>query len=173
MTAALAAHSIEQGLIDLDTRTGDMIGANLAPQADSRTITIGQLVTHSSGLARLDPGFVWKIRLSGTAVDPYRMYSRDQLFDFLNQWKRPSQLNSQYSNLGIDLLGVVLSELLKVPLEEALRSYIWKPLGMRDTYLNTGEHDTSLFGLLIKPLGPSRLKYNPDWTGVDRRRAGN
>jgi serine-type D-Ala-D-Ala carboxypeptidase/endopeptidase len=160
MTATLAAHCIEQGLVDLDTPIGDILDTYLHQEADSRAITIGQLVTHSSGLPRLDPGLIRRIRLSGTLIDPYRMYSRDKLFDFLNRWRRPTQIDSQYSNLGIDLLGVVLSELLEIPLEEALQSHIWEPLGMRDTYLNTSKHHSTRLTPGFTKLG----LYAPPWT---------
>lgn len=77
MTAAFAAYRVEEGLVTLDTPIGPILEPYLDRAAPSRAVTLGQLVTHASGLPRLDPRLMWRIGLSGAHVDPYRTYSRE------------------------------------------------------------------------------------------------
>jgi beta-lactamase class C len=92
-------------------------------------VTIGELVTHTSGLLLPTDHPPW----------PSDSYSRRQFFDMLNAWtpQAGEQPGGQriYSHAGYVLLQVVLERRYRRPIHELIESRIFKPLGMHSTYL--------------------------------------
>ena len=67
--------------------------------------------------------------------NPYADYSVQQMYDFLTGYKLTRDIGSQYeySNLGVGLLGHVLSLLAGMSYEALVRARICDPLGLKDT----------------------------------------
>src|SRR5271163_2425041 len=76
------------------------------PERNGKKITLQDLSTQSSGLPRMPSNFHPKDDLN-----PYADYSVEQLYQFLSgyQLKRDIGEKYEYSNLGVGLLGHVLS----------------------------------------------------------------
>ncbi len=100
------------------------------PERNGRKITLADLSTQSSGLPRLPSNLAPK-----DMANPYADYSVQQLYDFLSGYKLTRDIRSQYeySNLGVGLLGHVLSLRAGMSYEALVRSRICDPLGMKDT----------------------------------------
>ena len=100
------------------------------PERNNRKITLADLSTQSSGLPRLPSNLIPK-----DSANPYADYSVQQMYDFLSGYQLTRDIGSQYeySNLGVGLLGHVLSLRAKMSYEALVVSRICSPLGMADT----------------------------------------
>jgi D-alanyl-D-alanine-carboxypeptidase/D-alanyl-D-alanine-endopeptidase len=100
------------------------------PERNGRQITLADLSTQSSGLPRL-PNNMHPADIN----NPYADYSVQQLYDFLSSYQLTRDIGSryEYSNLGVGLLGQVLSLRAGMSYEALVRSRICDPLGMANT----------------------------------------
>lgn len=91
-------------------------------------LTVGQLLSHTSGLASETPAPWWE-RTPGSL--------RPELADVLgaDPVKHPAGRRYHYSNPGFALLGALVEQVRGVPWGEALRTEILEPLGMTRTTL--------------------------------------
>lgn len=100
------------------------------PERNGRQITLADLSTQSSGLPRMPDNFTPK-----DPDNPYADYTVQQMYDFLSRYKltRDPGAQYEYSNLGVGLLGHVLSLRAGMSYEAMVRSRICEPLGLKDT----------------------------------------
>lgn len=105
-------------------------GSVKVPERNGRKITLADLSTQSSGLPRMPNNFTPK-----DPDNPYADYSVQQMYDFLSGYKLTRDIGSQYeySNLGVGLLGHVLSLRAGMSYEALVRSRICDPLNLKDT----------------------------------------
>lgn len=91
-------------------------------------ITIGGILTHSSGLPREADYPYW------TGPD-YPFPTREQIIERLSGQEElyPADTYFQYSNLGMALLGEVIAEVSGQPYAEYVKQHILIPLGLTDT----------------------------------------
>jgi serine-type D-Ala-D-Ala carboxypeptidase/endopeptidase len=129
-TGLLLADMAERGLVKLDEPVEDLLGGSMSVPKGKRAITLVDLATHSSGLPRLPSNLDPR-----DPMNPYADYTVDQLAKFLAGYKlaREPGVRSEYSNLGMGLLGHALAHKAGVSYEELLRERICKPLAMYDT----------------------------------------
>ncbi len=133
-TTTLLADMVARGEIELQLPVRDVL-----PEVPSlpESITLLSLATHTSGLPRL-PGNIWKSVLKNRA-DPYANYSRADLLAYLRGVRDDDLVKTagliRYSNLGMGLLGHVLSQHLGTSYEEAIQQRICRPLGLSDTVI--------------------------------------
>jgi beta-lactamase class C len=94
-----------------------------------RRVTIGELVTHTSGLLLPTDHPPW----------PNDSFTQAQFFDMLNTWtpQAGEQPGGQriYTHAGYVLLQLALERRYGRPIHELIESRILKPLGMHSTYL--------------------------------------
>lgn len=102
------------------------------PLNDSLPLTFKELSNHSSGLPRIPSGFIWE---SLWHMDnPYKDYNETKLRDYMRTEMEIEQEQTtpfQYSNIGVGILGFVLTEITKKSYEELLQERIFRPLNMR------------------------------------------
>ncbi|MEN8121225.1 MAG: serine hydrolase [Bacteroidota bacterium] len=120
----------DQGKLDLDDEIGQHLPwFNLQQQfPESGPITIRSLLTHSSGVPRDSDFPYW--------ADPKFPFPTDKQFRKKLSGQKtlyPASTIYQYSNLGMSLLGKVVSELSGISYEEYVYENILKPLGLKDT----------------------------------------
>lgn len=93
---------------------------------DSPPITIRNLLTHTAGFPEDNP---WGDR---------QLERTDQEFiDFLKKGVSLSSvpgLNYEYSNMGFAMLGLIISRVSGIHYEDYIKTRIWKPLNMSNTY---------------------------------------
>lgn len=100
----------------------------------SRNVQLIDLATHSSRLVRdFDPGE------EGTYDEdnPFVAYHRAELYDILKHTNIDKKLGKEYeySNVGMGLLGLILSDHHGKSYEQTLGDYLLKPLNMENTML--------------------------------------
>ena len=130
-TATLLAALVEDGTVRLDDPVQKFLPAAVRmPTRGGKPITLALLAEQRSGLPRLPDN----LRPADPA-NPYADYTVSQLYDFLShhQLTRDPGETFEYSNLGVGLLGHVLSLAAGRSYEELEREHVWAPLGMTHT----------------------------------------
>ncbi len=104
-------------------------------------ITLEYLATQRSGL----PGM--PDNLDMTKPNLYADYAADNLYSFLSGYTltRDPDTQYEYSNVGMGLLGHVVSLVANKPYEELVIERISKPLGMDDTRITLSEEQQGRF----------------------------
>jgi serine-type D-Ala-D-Ala carboxypeptidase/endopeptidase len=136
-TGILLAEMIERGEVALDDPIRKYLPEGLVlPTRGGKEITLGSLTTQSSGLPRLP----FNLQPSDPA-NPYADYTAERLYAALAkiQLTHDPYAHYEYSNLGVGLLGHVLSLRAGKPYGELLRERVLAPLGMNDTVIELDE----------------------------------
>ena len=130
-TGILLADLAQQGKVSLNDPVQKYLPSTVkVPTRNGKVITLGSLSEQNSGLPRMPNNFH-----PADGSNPYADYSVQQMYDFLSGYQLPRDPGEkfEYSNLGVGLLGHVLSLAGGKSYEELQRERIWKPLGMEHT----------------------------------------
>ena len=102
------------------------------PARENKGITLGHLASHTSGLARMPTNFAPK-----DISNPYADYSVENMYEFLSGYTLTRDIGEkfEYSNLGMGLLGHILSLKSGKDYETLLKDRICDALGMDDTVI--------------------------------------
>ena len=106
-TAMALASMVNEGKIKLTDPAQQYLPSNVKlPIKNGKAITFLSLANHSSGLPRLPTNMPF-----ADPLDPYADYTVDMMFEFLNSYDLLREVGekSEYSNLGVGLLGYVLA----------------------------------------------------------------
>ncbi len=124
-TGTLLANSVLQQKVDLDHSIDQFLDFSLKSQEE---ITFKQLATHTSGLPRIPPSLD-----SVSLENPYRNFGEVELKAYLSEGleleQKPGR-ESTYSNLGVGLLGYVLTKVEQASYEKLLQNYIFSKYRM-------------------------------------------
>ena len=140
-TGLLLADAIERGLVEADQPAQELFPEGRAmprlKKEGSRQATLAHLSTHVSGLPRQPDNIDFSIN----PLNPYADYKSDSVFDFLDkhQLKRTPGTRELYSNLGVGLLGYLISEKQDMSFEKLMTERIAGPLGMKDTSITLSD----------------------------------
>jgi serine-type D-Ala-D-Ala carboxypeptidase/endopeptidase len=112
------------------------------PEFNGKAITLLTLATHTSSLPRLPDNFT-----PADNQNPYADYTLEQLYSFLSGYKLPRAIDTkyEYSNLGVGLLGHILSLKADVDYETLISKQITQPLQMQDTRIHLTPDQTTRF----------------------------
>jgi CubicO group peptidase (beta-lactamase class C family) len=142
-TATLLANMVERGEVSLDDPISKYLPKTVkAPTRDGKEITLLDLSTQTSGLPRLPGNLAPK-----DPRNPYADYSVEQLYAFLSGYALTREIGSkyEYSNLGVGLLGHILSLRAGKDYETLVWTRIAQPLKMNSTRIKlTSEMQTRL-----------------------------
>jgi CubicO group peptidase (beta-lactamase class C family) len=130
-TSLVLMDMVRKGEVALNDPISKYLPATVkVPERNTRQITFADLSTQSSGLPRMPANFNPR-----DPNNPYADYSVQQMYDFLSGYTLTRDIGSQYeySNLGVGLLGHVLTLRVGKSYEDLVRSRICDPLGMKDT----------------------------------------
>ncbi|MGH7467886.1 MAG: serine hydrolase [Longimicrobiales bacterium] len=137
-TGALLADMVAKKEVALTDPISKYLPAGVtAPSRSGIQITLLDLATHYSGLPRLPDNHT-----PADAANPYADFTIEKLYAFLSnhQLRRDPGAQSEYSNLGVGLLGHLLARAAGKSYGALLNERILRPLGMTMTgYPLTGE----------------------------------
>jgi serine-type D-Ala-D-Ala carboxypeptidase/endopeptidase len=157
LTGLLLADMVRKGEVSLDDPASKYSrpGAKL-PAFEGKDITLRDIVTQTSGLPRLPPGFN-----PANPRDPYADFGADALYAALarTELTRPIGKTAGYSNFGFMWLSEMLARRGGKPFDVLLKERILDPLGMRDTSLVPS--DASSDGQRKRVVTPHGLPYEP------------
>jgi serine-type D-Ala-D-Ala carboxypeptidase/endopeptidase len=130
-TATLLADMADRGEVALDDPISKYLPKNMrVPGRNGKAITLINLSTQNSGLPRL-PGNM----KPANPRNPYADYTPALLYEFLSGYELPRDPGAEfeYSNLGVGLLGHVLSLRAGKSYEALVKERILDPLDMDHT----------------------------------------
>jgi CubicO group peptidase (beta-lactamase class C family) len=129
-TAVTVMMLVEQGIMTFDSPL-----SQLMPEFSSAigSITVRQLLTHTSGVPDYPDLGVDHPGVTNAEILAALRRVQDPVF--------PPGLKYQYSNSGYVLLGSLVERLTATPLPQFLAARIFKPLGMRSTFVLTNPAD--------------------------------
>ncbi len=161
-TTALLSYYVAQGNIQLDTPIKDLLPVQLnQSKLNGKEITLKHLANHTSGLPRLPTNLnpFWHLK------NPYEPYGKTELYEYLEKKmkiKTEPGKTYAYSNLGMALLGHILTLKMNNSYDEMVQEIICQPNDMFDTRmdvsnskqefvqgLNTGGEPTPAWNLNI------------------------
>jgi D-alanyl-D-alanine-carboxypeptidase/D-alanyl-D-alanine-endopeptidase len=133
-TGLLLADMVRKGEVTLQDPVSKYApaGAKL-PTFREREITLGDLVTQTSALPRMPPGFT-----SPDPRNPYATYDAKALYESLARTELQREIGSQYeySNFGFMWLSELLARRGGKPYPALLDERVLKPLAMSSTVVN-------------------------------------
>jgi len=130
-TTAILADMVQRGEVRLDDPVSKYLPATVrVPSRAGKQITLLDLATQSSGLPRLPTNLK-----PANMANPYADYSVQQMYEFLSNYELTRDIGSkfEYSNLGVGLLGHILSLRAGKSYEALVTERIVEPLGMHNT----------------------------------------
>ena len=130
-TATVLATLVKEGRVKLEDPAQKYLPATVRlPARNGKQITLGNLSEQNSGLPRMPTNF-----RPSNPTNPYADYDVKLMYEFLSGYEltRDPGQQFEYSNLGVGLLGHVLSLATGESYEEMERKRIWAPLGMTQT----------------------------------------
>lgn len=164
-TGLLLADMVLKGEVSLDDPASKYSrpGAKL-PAFEGHEVTLRDLVTQTSGLPRLPPGF-----RPANMANPYADFDADALYAALARTTltRPIGSKSEYSNFGFMWLSEMLARRGGKHFDILLKERVLDPLGMKDTSIVQTEAQRA------RMAQPHKLPYEatPPWD-FDRDLAG-
>ncbi len=127
-TAVAVMQLVESGRLSLDDRLDSRLDETWLPREVSRRITIGQLLTHRSGLGSfLEGDFQNASRRLYRELDDYKPLVRGETPAF-----EPGA-QFRYSDTGMLLLGAVIEKTTGGSYFDYVRDHVFQPAGMTDT----------------------------------------
>jgi CubicO group peptidase (beta-lactamase class C family) len=129
-TTLILADKIKKGDLSLDDPISKYLPDTLTvPSFNDEVITLRHLATHTSGLPRMPSNFAPK-----DMTNPFADYTNELLYAFLSGYQLTSiGIKSEYSNVGMGLLGHILELQSGKTYEELVVETISKPLKMDHT----------------------------------------
>jgi CubicO group peptidase (beta-lactamase class C family) len=157
-TSLVLSELIQSGQVNLDDPISKFL-PEITGFAGS--ITLKQLATHTSGLPRLPANFS-----ASSASNPYKDYSPRQLIEALKDSKllpHAGPYPISYSNMGVGLLGYILTQVTDLSYENMISRYVTQPLGLK----NTGTLRSAQQVRDSAQAYDDSLTANPFWTFQD------
>lgn len=141
VTAATILRLVEQGRLTLDTTLAEALPKETG---FPRTITIRQLLSHTSGLGNYwDDGKLDRegnnAFLRAFLAAPDQPWLPEQILTYSRQLPHRREGRFHYSDTNYVLLGLIIERTTRQPLQRAYRDLIFDPLGMSDTWLTYKE----------------------------------
>jgi len=121
---------VDKGMMQLDDPIEKYLPGVKVPELDGKKITLRHLATHTSGIARMPDNFS-----PSDPTNPYQDYTVERLYNYLQSCtltKAPGN-SFEYSNVGMGLLGHILSIHAGKTYEQLVQSLIAKSLTMPNT----------------------------------------
>jgi D-alanyl-D-alanine-carboxypeptidase/D-alanyl-D-alanine-endopeptidase len=140
-TGILLADMVARGEMKLDDPISLYLPKSVkVPTRNGKEITLVDLATHTSGLPRMPTNFNPK-----DPKNPFADYTEKQLYDFLSSYTLPRDIGSlyEYSNVGMGLLGHILTLKARTDYESLVLYRICKPLKMNDTRITLSAEQRS------------------------------
>ena len=136
-TTLVLMDMVASGEVKLDEPIQTYLPGVKVPEWEGEKITLRHLATHYSGLPAMPENFNLKNQLN-----PHSDYTFEELYQFLNNYslKRMPGEEFEYSNVGMGLLGYILSKQAGKSYEELILSRICNKLGMNNTAVTLSDY---------------------------------
>jgi len=137
-TAAAALQLVDQHRLSLDATLASLLGDEVAAIPNSATITVAQLLDHSSGIYPTNNDSEYLATIIGERADPHRVWSTAELVALADGARQKPVAapgaGHHYSDTNYILLGRIVEKVSGEPYKLHLRRTILEPLGLRSTW---------------------------------------
>src|SRR6478736_2950941 len=133
-TSSILSYLVQKKELNLNDRAQKYLPASIQlPEKNGKSITLVHLASAHSGLQRMPGNFY-----PTDPTNPYIDYTEKELTSFLNNCELTSVPGTtyEYSNLGMGLLGLILTQIKGKPYSELVKEVILSPLGMNQTFIS-------------------------------------
>ena len=127
-TGLILADMVRKGEISLDDPVTKYSRPGAKLPAGAESITLRDVVTQTSGLPRMPPGFK-----PANPRDPFADFTADSLYEALASTELKERGKYEYSNFGFMWLSEMLARKAGRSYEALLRERVLDPMGMKDT----------------------------------------
>lgn len=135
--AVVCLQLVEDGELNLNAAIANKLPSEVKTQfPDSRRITLRQLLNHTSGLPDLDT----ERFKQAIAARPAHQWTAKEVLNYVYT-QEPANPKSIFSDSDTNylLLELIIEKVTGTPLAKVIRSYILKPLGMNNTFMEMRE----------------------------------
>ena len=156
---------VEEELMLLEGSISNYLPTNCAlanPFFEDEVITVEMLLRHSSSLKDTEDNLLYGSRFRIDGGEPMTMsleeYVRHFVVENTQIWSsqaRPGTVVS-YSNAGFTILGLAVETVRKQPLQQAIQTRIFDPLGMRHSSFFLRDALATPGCVVTQPTSPSR-----------------
>ncbi len=168
LTGTLLAHMVETGEVSLSDPVSMFLPESVRmPTRNGQAITLQHLATHTSGL----PALADSISLEKTQ-NPLATFAVDNMYSFLSSHTLTRDIGSiyEYSELGMALLGHILSLKGEKSFDEMLHERLFGLLKMTNTHVvpTPGMKAQTPTGhdMTLRPMEPSAIPPMPAAAGM-------
>jgi CubicO group peptidase (beta-lactamase class C family) len=133
-TCSALSYLVQKKEMDLNEKAQAYLPSSISlPEKNGKAIRIIDLATAHSGLPRM-PGNFSPVNVA----NPYIDYTDKELTVFLNNCELKSEPGAQYeySNLGMGLLGYILTAKKNTTYSKLIKETILSPLQMKETFIS-------------------------------------
>lgn len=132
-TAALAGVLVERGWLGFDTPV-----QSIFPEFEFSEIQVGHLLSHTAGYAAWAP--IWEmlrtefapVEIESVSVTERQKKARNWVLQVRPEVTPGSR--TLYSDISFILLGFVLEQVTQMPLDQAVKKFVWDPMGIEHSY---------------------------------------
>lgn len=158
-TATLLAYYANEGKVKLTDPITQYMPDSVKTNVALNDITLQTLSNHTSGLTRIPENLQFD---SASAANPYKSYNKRLLFSYLKTCKLNSKPGEQYaySNLGVGLLGTILSQVSGKTFDQMVQEVICSPLGMKNTVQHLSALQVTQFAKVYSQYGDATVAWD-------------
>lgn len=139
VTTSILSQLISEGTINAETTIDEYLGF---PLKNNIKITIKSLANHTSGLDRMPDGILKNMMLNPD--NPYTSYNDQWMEDYLKNKIVIDEKKigkSEYSNLGMSILGYILAKRKNTSFVNLVDEYIIKKFDMNQFFINNEQNN--------------------------------
>lgn len=138
MISALVMIAVEEGKLSLTSKLVDLLNNYSYSGTFSKSISLHQLLTHTSGLPDYD-AVAPRLAANNFRALKRLHFTNQEYVDFISQLKPIDKPGKQfhYSNFAYHLVCIILEDTYKMSFSDLLKIKILRPLDMQNTYSTT------------------------------------
>lgn len=138
LTASLLQALHDEGVVHMDATLGELLGPSIPLAPTVLTVTLRQLVTHTSGFPSIPKSLGdTAMQMAGSddpMLNPYSYLGPQYVFGYLAHASDKREAGRfEYSNFGMGLLAYVLERVTGTDYETLVREKVLLPAGMHST----------------------------------------
>lgn len=160
-TATLLAYYANEGKVKLTDPITKYLPDSVKTNTALNAVTLLTLSNHTSGLARIPENLQFD---SASAANPYKNYNKKLLYAYLKTCKLNSTPGEQYaySNLGVGLLGTILSQVSSKTFDQMVQEVTCNPLAMKNTVQHLSALQLAHFTKVYSQYGDATVAWDFD-----------
>jgi D-alanyl-D-alanine carboxypeptidase len=180
LVAVLVLQLVEEKRLGLDHTLNPYLSRTvLAGIANADTTTVGQLLSHYSGIASWEEDARWIRDARGERITPGKQWASVEPLDYIRGASPAHDVGTRfhYSNTHYTLLGLLIEAVTAKPFEQVLAERILGPLNMayahleradtqRPSRLCTRYHGATDTFIEAAGIAPSFRQIQPEWLEV-------